>query len=90
MKDFVGTPQAPCEYGTCPSDLIRQSSDGDPAHAAEQLAECARVLGKIVQAGDYQILIAHREASPVADKNNRVCFSNSPCPLMTPYSLERA
>lgn len=69
---------------------MRHSSDGDPAHAAEILADCARVLGKIVQAEDYQILIADRESSPIADKESRVCFSNSPCPLMTPYSLERA
>lgn len=75
---------SPCEYGTCPSALIRETYTDDAVKQAECMVACSQVLGRIVAAADFQVLVA-RESSLV--DGEEIVFAPSPCPLMTRYSL---
>lgn len=90
MREQSPSPRTPCEYGTCPSDIVRQMNENrDPVKQAKVLAACARALARIIEADDYQMLVAVTyQSDHTPEDEDTICFGPSPCPMMTPYSLE--
>lgn len=52
----------------------------------EMMAECSRIMGKIVAANDLEIL--HKGVVEELSDDNVITIGPNPCPMMTPYSWE--